>query len=515
MAKPAEKLAESLELLKEVQEKGIVAIKAEDFTRTHRERLLENGFLHEVYKGMYIMTSPHESKGSSTSWYSNFWAFCAQILEDKFGKNWCVSPEQSLILHAGNWSIPTQLIIKSPNANGYKQDLIHETSIFYMKSPLPKNAETEVLNGIRVLTLPAALIQSAANTFTQNPIDARTSLSMIRDSSELLNPLLEGGHSTVAGRLAGAFRNMGRSRIAEDIIKTMEKAGYDIREADPFQTKLIIPLSGRQHSPYVNRIKLMWQEMREKVLPHFPPAPGIPSDIKAYLQKVEKIYVTDAYHSLSIEKYKVTPELIDKVRTGNWDSIENEEDRKQRDAIAAKGYWDAFQSVEKSIERILKQENSGTVVYEDHGNWYRELFGPSVTAGLLKPSDLAGYRNHQVYIGHSKHTPLNREAIRDAMPTLFELIEKEPEASVRTILGHFIFVFIHPYMDGNGRMGRFLMNAMLASGGYPWTVIPVEKRDDYMNTLEKASVEMNIEPFAAFIGYLVSQGLKGKPVAKI
>ncbi|MFX4493710.1 Fic family protein, partial [Acinetobacter baumannii] len=91
--------------------------------------------------------------------------------------------------------------------------------------------------------------------------------------------------------------------------------------------------------------------------------------------------------------------------------------------------------------------------------WYRELFAPSVTAGLLKASDLAGYRNHQVYIGNSKHTPLNKEAVREAMPTLFELLQEEPEASVRAVLGHFIFVFIHPYMDGNGRMGRFLMNA--------------------------------------------------------
>ncbi|MFZ1304573.1 MAG: Fic family protein, partial [Ferruginibacter sp.] len=129
--------------------------------------------------------------------------------------------------------------------------------------------------------------------------------------------------------------------------------------------------------------------------------------------------------------------------------------------------------------------------------------------------DLAGYRNHQVYIGQSKHVPLNREAVRDAMPVLFELIKQEPEASVRAVLGHFIFVFIHPYMDGNGRMGRFLMNAMLASGGYPWTVIPVQQRDAYMQALEKASVNQDIEPFVQFLGHLVNEGLKGTPVAKI
>jgi Fic family protein len=113
------------------------------------------------------------------------------------------------------------------------------------------------------------------------------------------------------------------------------------------------------------------------------------------------------------------------------------------------------------------------------------------------------------------HTPLNKEAVRDAMPVLFELLAQENEASVRAVLGHFVFVFIHPYMDGNGRMGRFLMNAMLASGGYPWTVIPVERREEYMQALEKASVGQDIEPFAGFLGYLTNEGIKGTPVAKI
>ena len=47
-------------------------------------------------------------------------------------------------------------------------------------------------------------------------------------------------------------------------------------------------------------------------------------------------------------------------------------------------------------------------------------------------------------------------------------------------------------------MARFLMNAMLASGGYPWTVIRVELRDQYLSALESASVDMDIRPLAAF-----------------
>ena len=52
---------------------------------------------------------------------------------------------------------------------------------------------------------------------------------------------------------------------------------------------------------------------------------------------------------------------------------------------------------------------------------------------------------------------------------------------------------------------------MLAAGGYPWTVIPVERRDDYMAALEAASTGQKIAPFAAFVGELVTDGLEGRP----
>lgn len=46
------------------------------------------------------------------------------------------------------------------------------------------------------------------------------------------------------------------------------------------------------------------------------------------------------------------------------------------------------------------------------------------------------------------------------MPVLMELLESEDNVIVRAVLGHFFFVYIHPYMDGNGRTARFLMNVM-------------------------------------------------------
>lgn len=515
MATPSSKLADALEALQTLQEKGVVAIKSDSLTRVMRERLLTNGFIKEVYKGVYMIKPPDEQPGDSTSWYHSFWKFASQIIEEKYQNDWYISPEQSLLIHSGNWTVPTQLVIKSPKATNFSTELPYNTSLFHMASTLPVKKEIIDVDGVRLLSLPASLIYSSPTIFISNPTDVRTALSMIKDSSEVLGLLLDGEHTVIAGRLAGAFRNIGQQKIADDILKSMQKALFNSQEVDPFQGPTPIALTGNASSPYCNRIMLMWQQMRDIVIAHFPEDPGQPVDIEAYMQKVEGIYVTDAYHSLSIERYRVTPDLIERVRSGNWNAEANEADRKQRDAMAAKGYWETFKLVELSIRKVFSGANAGEIADYEHGDWYRELFGPSVAAGILKASDLAGYRNDQVYISQSKHIPLPKGAVRDAMPTLFQLMAEEKVASVRAVLGHFIFVYIHPYMDGNGRMARFLMNLMLASGGFPWTVIPVQGRSDYMNALERASSNQDIAPFAAFIGHLVSEGVKGRPVAKI
>lgn len=143
------------------------------------------------------------------------------------------------------------------------------------------------------------------------------------------------------------------------------------------------------------------------------------------------------------------------------------------------------------------------------------MFAPSVRAGLLRVADLAGYRDGQVHIRRSMHAPLRREAVVDAMAAYFDMLTQEAHPAVRVVLGHFVFVYIHPYMDGNGRMGRFLMNVMMAAGGYPWTVVPPRRRDAYMAALEEASVGQDIVPLADFLAELVKQGQRGKPVARI
>ncbi len=361
--------------------------------------------------------------------------------------------------------------------------------------------------GLRIFTAEAALIRVPEAFFTRNPLEAQIVLGGLRNVRDLLGRLLDGGHSAVAGRLAGAFKRTGRADVADEIVSALKAAGYNVRESDPFEPRTNVVNLGQTVAPITARLRALWGSSREAVIELFPKAPGLPKNREAYLRFIDEIYKSDAYHSLSIEGYQVTPELIEKVRTGAWNPDGEEGDRDNRNALAARGYWQAFQLVKDSVEKIINGQKPGPVMRAAHGDWYRELFQPSVAAGLIKASALAGYRNHTVFLRGSRYVPPRWEAVRDALPTLFDLIEGEDNPGVRAVLGHWLFGYIHPYPDGNGRMARFLMNAMLASGGYPWTVIRVENRRKYLAALDSASIDLDIRPFARFIAERVQWSL--------
>ncbi|MFQ5742427.1 MAG: Fic family protein [Acidobacteriota bacterium] len=474
----------------------------------HRARLVQQGFLREVMKGWLISTSPGSDLQDTTPWYASFWEFCARYCSQRFGDQWHLSPEQSLLLHAANTVIPEQLIIYTPKGNNNTIDLPFGTSLYDLEQPhMPPATDLTAWDGLPIYTSAAALAKVPSAFFQRRPLEARVALSGIRDASDVLAHLLDRGRSVVAGRLTGAFRRNGQANIADEIHRTMKAAGYDVRETDPFVTGRSFRIVDTTAAPIVGRLQAMWEGFRKPIVETFPAAPGLPTDTEDYLRFVDEVYENDAYHSLSIEGYVVTPELIERVQAGDWDPDNLEADRASRDALAARGYWESYQLVKDAVARILAGENAGRLVRSAHRDWYRALFLPCVRAGLVEASALAGYRNDAVFLRGSRHVPPRWEVVRDAMPALFDLLEQEPEPSVRAVLSHWLLGYIHPYPDGNGRMARLAMNAMLASGGYPWTVIRVNDRAGYMAALESASVEMDIQPFAAFVAERVRWSL--------
>ena len=509
MATPKERLAESLDVLKALQEGGKRVFRSDELSRVHRERLVANGFLQGVMKGWLISSGPSARPGDSTPWYASFWEFCARYCNERFGDEWHLCAEQSLWLHGERTVIPEQAVVCSPKGTNHAIRLLFNTSLYDLKVPtMPASNELVTKEGMRLFSPVAALVRVAESFFSRNPVETQAVLASLGNASDLLRLLLNGGHSAKAGYLAGAFRQTGRSALADEILGAMKSAGYDVRESNPFEAEQVFGRPRGAVAPIVGRIQMLWESTRGIIIETFPKPPGLPEDTGAYLRHVDEIYESDAYHSLSIEGYSVTPEVIEKVRHGNWSPERDDDDRKSRDALAARGYWQAFQLVKTSLQKVIAGENPGTVARAAHKEWYRQLFQPCVTAGLIEPGALAGYRNIPVYLRTSRYVPPRWEAAREAMPVLFDQLEQETDPGVRAVLGHWLFGYIHPYPDGNGRLARFLMNVMLASGGYPWTVIRVEDRNTYLSALDRASIDLNIKPFSAFVAQRVRRSLE-------
>jgi len=119
------------------------------------------------------------------------------------------------------------------------------------------------------------------------------------------------------------------------------------------------------------------------------------------------------------------------------------------------------------------------------------------------------YRNVDVYISGAEHTPPSpTEMYQQIKNFYFDLLEKkfanEIELAAWT---HAEFVRIHPFVDGNGRTARLIMNYQLMKNGFLPISIKKESRLEYFNTLEEYAVKDNLEPFVEMLSILEEEQL--------
>lgn len=493
------KLAEALERARDAADaRGANIVHTADISRADRELLTHNNWLQKIVKGWYMLTRLDLADGDSTVWHSNFWDFLRIYLQSRYDEQYCLSAEASLELQIGSTLTPKQVIV-IVSAGGNLINLPFGTSIltYADANNLPEN--TELINGLRGMPLPLALCRVTPTYYRDNSDSIIIALRSVRNTAEISKVISQYNFTRAAERVIGAYIALNMQQQAEEIQEALALAGMKVVPTDPFAKKVVTLSSPMIYSPFVARIEVIWQKHRQQIADLFPAAPGIPNDVTGYMAKVEEIYQFDAYNSLSIEGYQVSNELIAKVKSRQWNPDEHKDDKNARNVLAAKGYFEAFQSVKKTIEMIFKGQFAGTLIRKELPKWYQRLFSPSVDAGIIAAADLIGYRRDRVFIRNSRHAPPAKEFVLDAMETFFTCLENETNAAVRAVLGHYVFVFIHPYMDGNGRTARFLLNAMLASGGYSWTVVRLVNRRQYIDALELVHTEANIKPFTELI----------------
>jgi len=494
-----ERIANALEEARKVSDEGIIL--SERLSPKSREILINAGFLERIVRGWYMLVSP-ESSGSSTPWFSMYWQFLKQYLVQRFGQSgYCLSPQSSLDIYTGETTVPKQMIILTDKNSNTTVQLPRGISILLYQDSKSIPETPNRINGLNLMPLPYAIAKASPAYYQNKSDNIPIALSLVESVSDITRVLIETGSIAAAERIAGAYLETGNSSASQTVVKDMKLAGYSVKPVNPFIS--IVPSigTGRFRSPYAPRIIAMWNNFRGPVIDMFPePVIKIDnSDPDNVIKRIRENITEDAYHSLSIEGYRVTDDLIKRVRSGEWNPDKEISDSNLRDTLAAKGYSLAYDAVLDSVAEALKGGNPGKIFKESLPDWYRQLFYPMVQSGILRSTDLVGYRRNQVYIKDALHIPPPYESLIDAMDTLFDLLQKEESGAVRALLGHYFFVYIHPYMDGNGRLARFLMNLMLVTAGYPWTIIRVTERAGYMKSLDLVAREKDIRPFTRFI----------------
>ncbi|MBM4764820.1 Fic family protein [Bacillus sp. B15-48] len=112
------------------------------------------------------------------------------------------------------------------------------------------------------------------------------------------------------------------------------------------------------------------------------------------------------------------------------------------------------------------------------------------------------YRDQQVFISGAKHTPPAPYLIKEQMEQLMNWYKRETKKLhpiTRGAMLHALFVGIHPFIDGNGRTSRLLLNLELMKDGFPPIIIKVENRLNYYEALDKAHTQQDYNDFIQLV----------------
>lgn len=383
--------------------------------------------------------------------------------------------------------------------------LLFDTSIFISKGNEDEIYTAQEKGGLRILGLEACLAAMPPHFYQQSSATLEAAILSVRNIPLLSQILTDKREQTTAGRITTCFRKVGRAKDAVMIERAFDAAGLQIKAEDLESTFSSRPLVRKsaigvrlshiwsKHSQELDRLLVAWPEA-DSHGDQFYKNSFVDAD-----HKITAIYNSDAYHSLSIEGYSVTDDLITRIARGEFEHLNNPKDRLEADGMIALGYYDAFLLVKESLRKIHAGGDPNQIIFEDLGAWHLALFKHNIQVYGAPAASIIGYRNSPVYIRDSQHVPPSHHSLMDAMESFQELYATETHPFKKAVLSHHAQVYIHPYVDGNGRTARFLLNVGLVAGGLPWTVIPRDKKIEYLAALETAHTGGGIEKFAWFI----------------
>ena len=210
---------------------------------------------------------------------------------------------------------------------------------------------------------------------------------------------------------------------------------------------------------------------------------------KGSLLEISEEFLINLVHSaLSFDDNDLAKEEVEKVLNGQYVGVNSE--KVQR-----------ITNQKNAFLRIVAMAKEGIALTEDE---LKDLH-QTLMEGFNIPGGL--YRNVDISVKGSNHTPPSYIKVYDRMEKYINYIAEGPKDDVFEYIAycHLQLAKIHPFLDGNGRLARLVLNYELMSNGFAPVIITADERDKYHVALEKFKVEKET---AAFKDYLKELELK-------
>jgi fido (protein-threonine AMPylation protein) len=220
-------------------------------------------------------------------------------------------------------------------------------------------------------------------------------------------------------------------------------------------------------------------------------------DTNPYLRRAKRdAYYLHIYHSNAIEgntlSLRETRYIVEtRMAVGGKSLIEQQE---------VLGLDLALHYVNSTLVNRL-----GSIIQEDIIGIHRRVFG------FVDPVEAGQLRKHQVYVG--SFVPPSADEVPDYLEDFLKWLNsledtRDLHAIELAAIAHYKFVYIHPFIDGNGRTGRLLMNLILMRSGFPPVIIKKSERLIYYSHLYQAN-DGDVRPLIRFIAKCTERTLTG------
>lgn len=212
---------------------------------------------------------------------------------------------------------------------------------------------------------------------------------------------------------------------------------------------------------------------------------SIPKGNSALRRVMEETYYHHIYHTVAIEGSTLTLSEIRHIIETRY-AVPGKSLQEQNEAIGV-------DAAMKYINTTLLSR-TGTITVSDILEIHRRVLG------YVDPVEGGRLRTNQVFVGH--HIPPHPQDLQRHMQELVQWLNSEEALQLHPVeyaaLAHYKLVYVHPFVDGNGRTSRLLMNLVLMQARYPPITIRKEQRAEYYSALDTAN-EGDVRPFIRFI----------------